>query len=119
MANTIKYTKPKVAKIAKDFTKALADNPQVLFLHRLITLIPQHDLTVDTAYQLAQSYEVFGKVWTLAKSELECRLIEKGLNRETDASLTKFCLSANYSWKEKSEVTNIESVDTMPDFSED
>jgi len=119
MPAELKYTKRKQAELATDIEEFLDKNPQVLFIHRVMRGLKGYNLNADSGYQLAQKYEIIGKAWTFMREELECRLIEKGLNRETDSSLTKFCLSANYSWKEKSEVTNIDAIDTMPEFGDE
>jgi len=38
----------------------------------------------------------------------ETQLVVKGLNRETDSGITKFCLINNYDWKDKQVITGEE-----------
>ena len=116
MPQTIKYTKPKIKKLCDEMIQVMNDNPQVLFLHRLTTMMSQKDFTVDVAYQLTTRSDEFKRVWSFCKKELECRIAEAGMSRDADSGMSKFCLSANYGWKEKSEVTSIESVETLPEF---
>lgn len=114
-----KFTDEKIAEITEALFKELDTNEEVIYLHRLISNCFKREYTVDDLYELTNRNEEFAKVWILIRNELECRLLEGGSLRKHDSGFNKFVLSANYGMKEKSEVTNIEMLEVMPNFGDE
>ena len=112
----IMYTEEKIKEVTEALFKGLDEDPDVLFLFRLIKNCFGREINVDDLYQLTKRNEGFAATWKQIKEELECRLAEKGLDRTNDSGMTKFTLSANYAWTEKKEVTNIDVIEAMPEF---
>lgn len=113
------FTDDKIDELIVDLFKTLDANPDMLFLYRVVNSTCGRDINVNDLYQLAERSEKFKKVWTTIKSELECRLAEHGAWRKTDSNFSWKCLSANYGWREKTEVTTVEHKSAEPKFCDD
>lgn len=115
----IKYTDKKIKCMEKKFFEILDNDPSILMLYRLVQKAYGRTMNVHDLGKLAKRNEMFGVIWEDIKGELEARLAERALNRKTDTGMTKFVLSHNYGWSEKSEVTNISAMEVLPDFGDD
>jgi hypothetical protein len=120
MKNTFnKFTDEKIEEIIEKLYKELDKDQSIRFLKRLVPVCFKRKYTYDDLYQLSKRNEKFGKVWSILKDELECRLAEQGLDRIGDSSITKFVLMRCHGWAEKTENTNIETINVMPDFGDE
>ena len=112
------FTDEVIDTITKKLYEIIDKDVSITTLKRLVIVCFKRKYTYNDLYQLQKRNENFAIVWTNIKDELECRLIEFGLDRSADGTMSRFILKNGHEYKETSEVTNtnIEMIDVMPDF---
>lgn len=116
-----KFTDEVIEEITAKLYNELDNDLSITQLKRLAIVCFKRKYTCDDLYQLSRRNEDFAIVWTNIRDELECRLVEFGLDRSADGTMTRFMLKNNHGMIEKSEVTNtnIEMVEVMPNFGDE
>lgn len=98
-----KWTSPKRAELCKKLMSEIQDAS----VFTTIKLAIKVGMTRHSLQKLGTEYpDDIGQTLSSVREILEDRLLTGGLNRKLDANLTKFVLSANYNYVEKSETSS-------------
>jgi len=109
----VKYTEEFVLNELTEMLDNLKKNKEIIFIGELLEDKPY---SMQRISEWKEMNDEISETYSRIKDILQTRAAVGGMKKELDASMTKFHLSANYGWKDKSEVDNNVNLNKTSDI---